>query len=85
MFGQFAWFWVPPPVVPGVVVLGADEAPGEGLAALTIATPPAASRPIARSAEAMSRRESDSRGAGDGVAGVVRSVSFIEFPSGWLG
>jgi hypothetical protein len=82
MFGQFAWFWVPPPVLPGVVVLGADEAPGEGLAALTIATPPAARRPIARSAEPRSRRDSDRRGALAGVAGVVRSLSFIEFPSG---
>jgi hypothetical protein len=55
MFGQFAELpeWVPP-------LDGWDDAPGlaegDGLAALTIATPPMARRPIERSTDATARR-----------------------------
>lgn len=65
MFGQLPdWFWVPLPPPAGAVEPGWVD--GAGLAALTTATPAMVSRPTARSAEAMSRRDSDSRGA-DGV------------------
>ena len=66
MFGQSPFTWPPPvdgavvvpgAVVPsGVVVLGADDAEGSGLAAETAATPPTASRPTARVSVARPRR-----------------------------
>jgi len=65
MFGQL---WVPvfvPLVVDGVVVVVGDElGVGVGSAALTIATPPTPSRPMARSPVATRRLAAGSRRSG---------------------
>jgi len=60
---------------------GAVDAPGLGLAALAMATPPTVSRPIARSIEATMRRDPVRPDpAGRGVARVVGLV----VPDGWF-
>ena len=72
MFGQLwlgAGLAVPPDVPP--LDRGAGDADGSGLAALTIATPPAAMRPKASRTVATTRRERVScpcRGGGSGGA-----------------
>jgi hypothetical protein len=81
MFGQFAWLPEPPDVPPEPPE-GCDDVPGEvdgdGLAALTTATPPIASKPAESRSEAIARRAPlicepvDAAGAASGdVCGVA--------------
>ena len=85
MFGQFAWLPEPPfpPDVPPPPD-GCDDVPGEvdgdGLAALTTATPPIASSPAERRIEAIARRGPlncepvDAGAVSEDVAGGVAGV-----------